>query len=74
MEKRREFHLESRLVFLENIKVFDRVKRDKLFEKIIKSIPNLSLKRVVEMYHGNKIKVKIDNQLQEKHTINHGFG
>jgi len=63
MEKRREFHLESRLVFLENIKVFDRVKRDKLFEKIIKSIPNLSLKRVVEMYHGNKIKVKIDNQL-----------
>ena len=34
-----------------------------------KYIPNLLLKRLVEMYPGNKIKVKINNQISEN-TIN----
>jgi len=33
MEKRSELNLESYLAFLEYVKAFDKVKREKLFEK-----------------------------------------
>ena len=40
-----------------NVKAFDRVKRDKLFEILQrKNIPNLLLKHVIEIYSGNKSK------------------
>jgi hypothetical protein len=32
IEKRREFNLETHLAFLDYVKAFDKVKRDKLFE------------------------------------------
>jgi len=54
------------------MKAFDKVKRDKLFEILqSKNIPNL-LKTIIEIYSGNKIKVKRNNQVSEEHTINHG--
>jgi len=42
------------------VKVSDRFKRDKLFLKNykIKIIPTLSLKIIIEIYSGNKIKEK----------------
>jgi uncharacterized protein YxeA len=41
-EKRREFNLETHLAFLDYVKVFDKVKRVKLFEILQnKNIPNL---------------------------------
>jgi uncharacterized protein (UPF0216 family) len=57
------------------VKAFDKVKIDKLFDILqSKNIPNLLLKSIIEIYSGNKIKVKINNQLSEGHTINHGLG
>ena len=54
------------------MKAFDKVKRDKLFEILqSKNILNSLLKSVLEIYSGNKIKVKIHNQLSEENTINH---
>jgi len=54
------------------MKAFDKVKRDKLYEILqSKNIPNL-LKTIIEIYSGNKIKVKRNNQVSEEHTINHG--
>jgi hypothetical protein len=41
-EKRRQFNLETHLAFLGYAKVYDKVKRDKLFEILQKkNIPNL---------------------------------
>jgi len=54
------------------VKAFDKVKRDKLFEVLEKYFPNVLLKNIIEIYSGNKIKVKINIQLTEEHTINHG--
>jgi hypothetical protein len=55
----KEFNLEPHLPFLDDVKDFVRVKREKLF-KILKSknIPNLLLKIKIEIFSGNKIKVK----------------
>jgi retron-type reverse transcriptase len=53
---------------------FDRFTRDELFEILqSKNIPTLLLKSIIEIYSGNKMKVKINSQLSEKHTINHGI-
>jgi hypothetical protein len=48
------------------VNISDKLKGDKLF-KILqsKNIPNLLLKSIIEIYSGNKIKVKINNQLSE---------
>jgi len=44
-ENRREFNLETHLTFLDYVKAFDNVKRDKLFEILkYKNFPNLLLK------------------------------
>jgi len=48
IEKRREFNLESHFAFLDYVKAFDRVKRDKLFEILqSKHIPNVLLKSTI---------------------------
>ena len=55
------------------MKAFDKVKRDKLSEILhSKNIPNLLLKSIIEIYSGNKIKAKRNNQVSEEHTINYG--
>jgi hypothetical protein len=73
LEKRRELNLETPLAFLDCVKAFDKVIGGKLFEILqSKNIPNLLLKSIIETYFGNKIKVKIDNQLSQEHTINYG--
>jgi hypothetical protein len=62
------YNSETCLVCIDYVKAFDRVKRDKLFEILqSKSIPNLLLKRVIEMYSGNKIKC---TQLINRRTYN----
>jgi len=43
--KRRELNLETHVAFLDYVKVFDNVKREKLFEILLsKNVPNLLLK------------------------------
>ena len=66
IEKRREFTWGTHLAFLHYVNISDKLKGDKLF-KILqsKNIPNLLLKSIIEIYSGNKIKVKINNQLSE---------
>ena len=55
----REFNLESHLAFLDYVKDFDSVRRDKLFEILqSKNIHNLLLKSTIQIYSGNTIKVK----------------
>jgi hypothetical protein len=49
-ETRREFNLETHSAFLEYVKAFHKVKRDKLFEILqSRSIPNLLLKSIREI-------------------------
>jgi len=63
--------LVTHLAFLDDVKDFDRVRREKLFEILqSKSIPNLLLKGKIEIYFGNEIKVK--QLVTKKYTINHG--
>jgi hypothetical protein len=46
VEKRRKFNLENQLAFHNYVKVFDKVKRDKLFEILQnKNIPDILLKK-----------------------------
>jgi hypothetical protein len=55
----REFNLETHLAFLNDMKDFNRVRREKLFEILqSKNIPNVLLKSTIEIYSGNTIKVK----------------
>jgi len=69
---KRTVQLINSFSILDNVKAFDKVKRDKLFEVLEKYFPNVLLKNIIEIYSGNKIKVKINIQLTEEHTINHG--
>ena len=64
LKKRREFNLEIQLAFLGYVKQFDEVKTDKLYQ-ILQSIniPNLLLRSIIEIYRGNKIKLKINSHL-----------
>ena len=49
--------LETCWAFIDCVKAFDRVKRDKLFEILqSRNIPHLFLKHVIEIYSGNKSK------------------
>ena len=65
--------METCLAYLNYVKAFDRVKGDKLLEILqSKNISNLLLKSIIEIISENKIKVKINNQLTEECTINHG--
>jgi hypothetical protein len=55
-KKRREFNLGTHLTFLDYVKAFDKVKRDKLFEILqSKNVPKLLLKIIIDIYCGNKI-------------------
>jgi retron-type reverse transcriptase len=36
------------------------------------NIPILLLSSIIAIYCGNKMKAKINNQVSEEHTINHG--
>jgi hypothetical protein len=70
--KRRDFNLETHLAFFDYVTAFNKLKTDNLFQILSsKNIPNLLLKSIIEIYSGNKIKVKLSNQLSEEHTINH---
>jgi hypothetical protein len=61
--------LEAHLAFLDNAKAFDKVKREKLLEILqSKNIPNLLLKGIIEIYSGNKIKAKINNNTQKSRS------
>jgi hypothetical protein len=60
-EKIREFNLENQLAFHNYVKVFDQVKRDKLFEILQnKNIPNILLKKYSRnlLWKQNKSKNK----------------
>jgi hypothetical protein len=73
IEKRREFNLEIHLAFLDYVKTFDRVKREKLVEILQSKNASISLLRsVIAIYSRNKIKAKTNNQVSEEHTIKYG--
>jgi hypothetical protein len=54
------YNLETCLLFLDCVKAFDRVIRDKLFDVLqSKNISNLLLKNVMEFNSGKKSKYKL---------------
>jgi hypothetical protein len=55
LKKRREFNLETHLLFVDNEKAFDNAQREILFN-ILKSrhIPGTLLKAIVDIYKQNK--------------------
>jgi hypothetical protein len=66
-----ELNLETHFAFPDYVKAFDRVNKNKLFKTFQSTnVPNLLLKSIIEIYSGNKIKVRINYQLPEEHTVN----
>jgi len=72
-EKRREFNLETHLVFIDYEKAFDNIQGQILFN-ILKSrhIPDTLLKAIVDIYTQNKILIKFNNKLSKLVEINKG--
>ena len=72
-EKRREFNLETHLLFIDYEKAFDNVTRRILFNVLkSKHIPDTSVKAIVDIYTQNKILVKFNNKLSKRVEINKG--
>jgi len=73
IEKRREFKLETHLLFIDYEKAFDNIQRQILFN-ILKSrhIPDTLLKAIVDIYKQNKILIKFNNKLSKPVKINKG--
>ena len=71
MKKRREFNLETRLLFIDYEKAFDNIKRQ-IILNILKSrhIPDTLLKAIVDIYTQNKILIKFNNKLSKPVEIN----
>jgi len=63
-EKRKEFNLETYLLFIDYEKAFDNIQKQILFN-ILKSreIPDTLLKAIVDIYTQNKILLKFNNRL-----------
>jgi len=66
IEKRREFNVETHLLFIDYEKAFDKIKRHILFD-ILKSrlIPDTLQKAIVDIYTQNKIWKKFNNKLSK---------
>jgi len=73
IEKRREFNLETQLLFIDNEKAVDNIQRQVLFN-ILKSrhIPDTLLKATVDIYTQNKMLIKFNNKLSKLVEINKG--
>ena len=73
IEKRREFNLETHLLFIDYEKAFDNIQRQILFN-ILKSrhISDTLLKAIVDIYTQNKILIKFNNKLPKPVEINKG--
>jgi len=73
IEKRREFNLETHLLFIDYEKAFDNIKRQILFN-ILKTrhIPDTLLKARVDIYTQNKILIKFNSKLSKPVEINKG--
>jgi len=73
IEKRREFNLETHLLFVDYEKAFNNIQRQILFN-IWKSrhIPDTLLKATVDIYTQNKILIKFNNKLSRPVEINKG--
>ena len=71
IEKRREFNLETHLLFVDYETAFDNIQRQILFN-VLKSryIPNTLLKAVVDIYTQNKISINFNNKVSKPVEIN----
>jgi len=71
LKKRREFNLETHLLFIDYEKAFDNIKRHILFN-ILKSrhIPDTLLEAIVDIYTQNKILIKFNNEISKLADIN----
>lgn len=73
IERRREFNLETHLLFLDYEKAFDEVRRPLLFNILKnKHVPNPLFAAITRIYENNDIKVKLDSKLTKPISINKG--
>src|SRR5215469_7400621 len=73
IEKRREFNLETHLLFIDYEKAFDNIERQILFNILqLKRIPDALLKAIVDVYTKNKIMIKFFNKTSKRVEIDKG--
>jgi hypothetical protein len=71
LERRREFNLETRLLFQDYEKAFDQVNRPTLFNiQHKRNIPNISA--LTKICEHNEIKIMINNKMTQSVEINRG--
>ena len=73
IEKRKEFNLETHLLFIDYEKAFDNIQRPVLFN-ILRSrhITDTLLKAIVDIYTQNKLLIKFNNKLSKPVEIYKG--
>jgi len=65
LKKRREFNLETHLLFIDYEKAFDNIQRQILFNSLkSRHIPDTLLKAIVDIYTQNKILIKLKTNYQ----------
>jgi len=70
IERNEKVCVRNSLAFIDYVKAFDKVKRHEFLDRLQgKNTPNLVLKIVIQIYSGNKLKVKINNKLSKWNTI-----
>ena len=73
IEKRREFNLETHLLFIDYKKTFYNIQRQVLFNILkVRHIPDTFLEVIVDIYTQNKILIKLNNKLSKPVEINKG--
>ena len=66
IEKRREFNLETHLLFIDYKKTFYNIQRQVLFNILkVRHIPDTFLEVIVDIYTQNKILIKLNNKLSK---------
>ena len=74
IKKRREFNLETHLLFIDYEKPCDNIQRQILFNILkCRHIPDTLLKAIVDIYTQNKILIKFNNKLSKLVEINKGL-
>jgi hypothetical protein len=72
-KKRREFNLETHLLFIDYEKAFDNMQGQILFNILkFRNIPDTLLKAIMDIYTQNKILIKSNNKLSKLVEINKG--
>jgi hypothetical protein len=67
IEKRREYNLDTHLLFLDYEKASDTLQRQIMFNVLeARNIPDKLLKAIVDIYRRNKVSIKLNSECSKK--------